>query len=126
MEEVGGPGRDEGCNWAPLPKPPKVVVVVPTSEREPAQWRYSTEAPTGEWFKPKFDASSWKEGPGGFGTKGTPGAVVRTEWNTPDIWLRREFTLPEGKWSDLQFRLHQTKMLRYMWMASWPRKSPAM
>ena len=32
--------------------------------------------------------------------------MVRTDWNTPDIWLRREFTMPEGKWSDLQFRLH--------------------
>ena len=32
--------------------------------------------------------------------------MVRTEWNTPDIWLRREFVLPDGKWSDLQFRMH--------------------
>jgi hypothetical protein len=32
--------------------------------------------------------------------------VVRTEWNTPDIWLRREFVIPDGKWSDLQFRIH--------------------
>ncbi len=32
--------------------------------------------------------------------------MVRTEWNTSDIWLRREFTWPEGKWSDLQFRIH--------------------
>ncbi len=41
-------GRDttRAANWAPLPKPPKVVVVVPTSEREPVQWRYSTQAPS--------------------------------------------------------------------------------
>ncbi len=32
--------------------------------------------------------------------------MVRTEWSTHDIWLRREFTLPDGKWSDLQFRMH--------------------
>jgi hypothetical protein len=94
------------ANWAPLPKAPKTVVVVPTSEQEPATWRYTMQAPVADWFKPGFDASAWKEGPGGFGTRGTPGAVVRTEWNTPDIWLRREFTLPDGKWSDLQFRLH--------------------
>ena len=101
-------GRDvtKAANWAPLPKPPKAVVVVPTSEKEPATWRYTTETPAADWFKPDFDASAWKEGPGGFGTQGTPGAVVRTEWNTPDIWLRREFALPEGQWSDLQFRIH--------------------
>ena len=81
-------------------------MVVPTSEKEPVAWRYTTQAPADDWFKPEFDASAWKEGPGGFGTQGTPGAVVRTEWNTPDIWLRREFVLPDGKWSDLQFRMH--------------------
>jgi hypothetical protein len=101
-------GRDvtRAANWAPLPKPPKVVVVVLTSEKQPAMWRYTIQAPADNWFKPEFDAAAWKEGPGGFGTKGTPGAVVRTVWNTPDIWLRREFTLPEGKWSDLQFGMH--------------------
>jgi hypothetical protein len=96
----------KAANWAPLPKPPKTVTVVPTSENEPSQWRYTTQTPGDGWFKSDFDAANWKEAPGGFGTKGTPGAVVRTEWNTADIWLRREFTLPEGKWSDLQFRLH--------------------
>ena len=96
----------KAANWAPFPKPPKTVEVVPTSEKEPIAWRFTTQAPPADWFKPEFDASAWKEGPGGFGTQGTPGAVVRTEWNTPDIWLRREFALPDGKWSDLQFRIH--------------------
>jgi len=96
----------KAANWAPLPKPPKTVVVVPTSEKEPAAWRYTTQTPADDWFRPEFEAASWKEGPGGFGTRGTPGTVVRTEWNTPRIWLRREFVLPEGKWSDLHFLMH--------------------
>jgi len=100
----------KAANWAPfsapIPKPTKSVTVVPTSEREPITWRYTTQAPANNWFKPGFDASSWKEGPGGFGTKGTPGAVVRTEWSTPEIWLRREFVMPEGNWEDLKFRMH--------------------
>jgi len=96
----------KAANWAPLPKAPKTVVVVPTSENEPMMWRYTTQAPPGDWFKAEFDASAWKEGPGGFGTRDTPGAVVRTEWSTPDIWLRREFVIPDGKWSDLHFRMH--------------------
>ena len=93
-------------NWAPFPKPPTTVMVVPTSETEPVSWRYTTQAPADGWFKPEFDASSWKEGPGGFGTQGTPGAVARTVWDTADIWMRRSFSLPEGKWNDLQFRIH--------------------
>jgi hypothetical protein len=96
----------KAANWAPLPKPPRMVVVVPTSQREPAAWRYTTQAPTEDWFRPEFDATGWKEGSGGFGTRGTLGAVARTEWNTPRIWLRREFVLPEDKWSDLHFLMH--------------------
>ncbi|HWX21991.1 MAG TPA: DUF4965 domain-containing protein [Candidatus Binatia bacterium] len=101
-------GRDttKAANWAPFPKPPIPEVVVPTSEKEGLLWHYTTETQTDGWFKPEFDASGWKEGPGGFGTEGTPGGVVRTEWKTADIWMRREFTLPEGRWSDLQLRIH--------------------
>jgi hypothetical protein len=81
--------------------PPRVEVLVPTSEAEPQTWRYTTEQPPADWGKPEFDDSSWKSGPGGFGTPGTPGSVVKTPWNTSDLWLRRSFNLvaaiPKGE-----------------------------
>ncbi len=102
-------GRDKtkAANWAPIPRPPVTRMVTPTA-REDAniEWRYTTQRPPDGWFKPEFDAGAWKEGKAGFGTRGTPGAVVRTEWNTPDIWMRREFTLPESRWNNLQLWIH--------------------
>lgn len=76
---------------------PERVDVVGTADSPPApMWRYTTDAPSDAWAKPDFDDSSWRQGQAGFGTRGTPGARVGTEWNTPDIWIRRDFTLPEG------------------------------
>ncbi|HRT56772.1 MAG TPA: hypothetical protein P5038_09105, partial [Candidatus Paceibacterota bacterium] len=80
-------------NRGKVPPRPKVVDVVPSARTERATWRFTTQKPAADWFRPGFDAGSWKEGSGGFGTRGTPGAVVRTEWNTENIWLRREFSL---------------------------------
>jgi hypothetical protein len=83
--------------------PPRRVVVAATSESAAQTWRFTTTAPTGEgWTMAEFDDSAWTSGPGGFGTKITPNTTVRTEWNTPDIWVRRPFTLgdtanPDGK-----------------------------
>ncbi len=79
--------------WAPLPPPPTVHVVVPTAREGAIHWRMTTAKPTGEWTAPGFDASGWKEADGGFGTPMTPGTAgaLRTEWKSPDIWLRREF-----------------------------------
>jgi hypothetical protein len=92
--------------WQPIPKPPIVTPVVPTAESGAIEWSYTTSAPTGNWFATNFDASSWAKGPSGFGTNGTPGAVVRTQWNTSDIWIRREFDFPAGVTGDLQLLIH--------------------
>ena len=54
-------------------------------------WLYTEKAPEGEWTSHRYDARGWKKGRAGFGRRGTPGAVVRTEWTSSDIWLRREF-----------------------------------
>jgi hypothetical protein len=73
--------------------PPEIEVVAPSSEKEAQTWRYTMKKPDAVWFEPGFDDSKWKSGPGGFGSEGTKGAVLRTEWKSPDIWLRRSFEL---------------------------------
>ncbi len=94
---------------APLPKGLAVAeprVIVPTSQKSAQVWRYKTKWPGKTWFKPDFDDKEWQQGPGGFGVKGTPGAVVRTEWNTRIIWLRRSFELPKHPGDDVRLLVH--------------------
>jgi hypothetical protein len=86
--------------------PPQLHTVVAHSREKAQLWRYTLARPAKGWFKPGFDDSSWKSGPGGFGTAGTPGAVVRTVWNTDAIWLRREIRLPERPFTQLHLQLH--------------------
>jgi hypothetical protein len=100
--------------WADIPAEPftpeltrrrraRIEEVIPTSRREAQQYKFTTDKPAEGWEKPDFNDATWTTAPGGFGTKGTPRAVVNTIWKTDDIWLRREFTLPEGDTSKLQF-----------------------
>jgi hypothetical protein len=95
-------------DFSKVPEPPEVKEIVPTSREEGQKWRYSTWKKVAEqgWQKPDFEAKGWEEGVGGFGTRGTPGAVVRTEWKSSDIWLRREFTMPERDWGELLLLMH--------------------
>jgi hypothetical protein len=101
-------GRDQTktANWAPMPKPPVTVTVVLTAKEKAASWSYTTRRPGRGWFRADFDASSWKQGDSGFGTQGTPGATIGTEWSTADIWLRRTFTLEGTNLGDLQLSVH--------------------
>jgi hypothetical protein len=94
------------ANHGQFPPRPRVTEVVPTALTERVTWRYTLDKPADDWFQPGFDAGAWKEGRAGFGTRGTPGAVVRTEWNTDDIWLRREFGVQAGKSDDLRLLIH--------------------
>ncbi len=91
--------------------PPRVYrrdLIAADSQNEGQSWRYTIENPGEGWAAADFDASSWKEGPGGFGTRETPGAVVRTEWNSDNIWIRRTFDLGEDKDmpANPHFRIH--------------------
>ena len=99
--------KTKAANWAPIPRPPVMRMVTATArDGADVEWRYTTQRPAGDWFMPDFDTVGWNTGKAGFGTRGTPGAAVRTEWNTADIWLRREFTLPVSRWENLNLRIH--------------------
>lgn len=80
-------------NNATYEPPPIVREVVPTSERHGQPWHYTMIEPKGDWMSGAFDVSNWAAGTGGFGTNGTPGAIVGTEWSGSDIWIRSEFGL---------------------------------
>lgn len=56
-------------------------------------WKYTIVPPTDGWKQADYDDSKWKEGYGGFGTRGTPNARVGTVWDTEHIWLRRTYDL---------------------------------
>ena len=87
--------QEQVGNWAILPKPPTIMQVVPDARTHAAIWSYTTDEPAGDaWTKPDFDASGWKTGPAGFGTQGTPNAVIGTRWDTDDIWIRRQMKVP--------------------------------
>ena len=83
--------------------------VVPTSEQTAQTWRFTTSQPATDWNTGDFDDSDWSQGPGGFGTAGTPGAVVGTEWNSSDIWIRRTVNLTgtsQDQLNNLVLRIH--------------------
>jgi hypothetical protein len=85
---------------------PEFRELVPTSEKAGVKWRYAMIKPADGWEKPEFDASKWAEAEGGFGTKETPGTVVRSEWKSKDIWLRRTFELKDAPGKEVFLRIH--------------------
>jgi tetratricopeptide (TPR) repeat protein len=76
----------------------KPITIVPTSETEGVSWRFSTRQPPAGWVGESFDDSAWNKGPGAFGGNGSaPGLVLRSEWKSSDIWLRRKFDWKPGQ-----------------------------
>ncbi len=85
---------------------PRIEPVLAASQIDGATWRHTFAAPDDGWEAPGFDDSSWIAAPAGFGSRGTPGAIVRTGWTTPDIWLRRGFELSAAPAGDLALLIH--------------------
>lgn len=94
------------ANLGKLPPLPKKVFAAPIAEQGNVTWHYTFEQPSEGWFKSDFDDANWKEGRAGFGTKGTPGGIVKTQWSTGDIWIRRTFTVSDHALKHPRLILH--------------------
>ena len=80
--------------YAPLKEKARCNVIAPEGRASAdITWKYTFTKPPAGWEQPGFDDSGWQTGAGGFGVAGTPGAAVRTKWDTKDIWLRRHVKL---------------------------------
>lgn len=78
------------------PEPLETRILAATAEKSPVVSRFTLSDPGTTWAAIDFDDSSWTEASGGYGSRGTPGGVIRTEWRSHDIWMRREFILPDN------------------------------
>jgi len=70
-------------------------VLLADARAEPGVWRWLEGEPPEDWFRQGFDDRGWAEGEGGFGTRGTPGARVNSDWDTDRITIRTRFRLGE-------------------------------
>jgi hypothetical protein len=105
-QKYAGRDKTKAANWAPIPQQPKITMILPAADMKPAIWKYTTTHPTGNWMADNFNDASWKQGESGFGSPGTPGAVIGTVWKTDDIWLRREVDVQLPQLDELQAWFH--------------------
>lgn len=84
-------GQVQEIGWAPV----EGETILPDARTDGATWRYFEGEPPEDYRLQAFDDSEWKEGKGGFGAKGTPGAIVGTDWQSKRLTIRTDFRLGE-------------------------------
>jgi hypothetical protein len=84
---------------------PAKTVITPSAEESASNWKYTTSTPAANWYQSGFNTSSWSTGLGGFGSTGTPGIIINTQWTTSNIYLVRTFTMPSGSFTNPEFEV---------------------
>ncbi len=84
----------------------EIIIIEPTSYLNAMTWSYTFEKPNLKWIQSDFDDTNWKPGPAGFGKDGVRQGIVRTDWTTDDIWLRRRFNIEDNLPSNLLLLVH--------------------
>ena len=74
-------------------QPPVLRYVLKCGEQgDGPTWQYTTNDPGEGWHKYEFDDSSWGTAKAPFGNA-KPLFLIKTPWNTEDIWLRQVFDI---------------------------------
>jgi len=82
---------------------PVYKTVLPASDEQAYQCKYTETAPAGSWESIKYDDSNWITGAAPF-TDDKEHA--KTLWTSKDIWLRRSFTLNDLNIDKLVLKLY--------------------
>jgi len=70
---------------------------LPLASTNKARIKYTTSAPEADWFKPGFNDASWTTGSAGIGHNSSEHAVVKTKWDSGNIWYRTTFDFDKNK-----------------------------
>ncbi|HKH62256.1 MAG TPA: DUF4965 domain-containing protein [Flavitalea sp.] len=76
--------------------------VVPTSEEEAYETKYTESEPAVDWMKPAFNDQDWKSGKAPFGNNATR---ANTRWTSKQLWVRRVFNLNKTDFNKLYLKL---------------------
>lgn len=85
---------------------PKLQRLIPDARHGESEWSFVTTDPGQGWETAAFKTQDWTKGKGGFGTPDTPGTVVRTRWDSPDIWMRGEWNLKQKPNTQCYLSIH--------------------
>jgi len=105
-QQMNGSLRVDGKTYRFLgsdPLPAKTIL--PSAENTAYPSRYTTGAPAAGWMQPGFPDAGWQSGRGDYGNM----AGSKTRWETPEIWVRREFDLADVTLNKLLLYLCCTK-----------------
>ncbi len=88
-----------------FPPVSEFTMVAHAAAAEPLRWRYTVEKPDVGWVATGFDDTKWTEGAAGFGAGTNVVGRVRTAWDKPDLWLRREAVLTKRELHQLALKV---------------------
>ena len=80
----------------------KYKTILPAGDEQNYSAKYTEVKPGDDWTKTDFDDSNWKTGTAPFGKDRS---AVNTQWNSDNIWIRRNFEVNEKIPDDLFLKI---------------------
>lgn len=86
--------------------------VLAASDEKNYSVKYTEETPLQGWQNTDYDTKDWKLGLAPFGDEK---GLVKTRWESENLWVRREFTLSDNKLEDVYLKLnHDDNIVVYL------------